>query len=239
MSKQVALSASAISEYTESFKIYLKEINKFQIIEKDKERQLIKSAQDGDIKSQNELVRSNLRFVILVAKKHQHLGIDLDDLIQIGNIGLIEAIYAFDPDRYKDIRFLTYAVHHIRRAITEALISQRRTVRLPAHKQKDEFITVSLDQPVGEGEGSNGTTLVDIFVQDSGEEFSNEDKEYLRHAIKGLRKREQAVINMLFGIGYDREYNLEEVGEMYNVTGNRIRGIRKKAIKKLAKEFVG
>ena len=109
--------------------IYFKDVSKLSMITPEKEVELTKRIKLGDKVAANELVTANLRFVISVAKQYQNKGLDLVDLIQEGNIGMLEAAYKFDETR--GYRFISYAVWWIRQSIMRAISEQCRTVRVP------------------------------------------------------------------------------------------------------------
>ena len=112
-----------------SLGIYFKDVSKLSMIAPEKEIELTKRIKLGDREAASELVTANLRFVISVAKKYQNKGLDLVDLIQEGNIGMLKAAYKFDET--KGYRFISYAVWWIRQAIMRAISEQCRTVRVP------------------------------------------------------------------------------------------------------------
>ena len=112
-----------------SLGIYFKDVSKLSMISPEKEIELTKRIKLGDRAAASELVTANLRFVISVAKKYQNKGLDLVDLIQEGNIGMLKAAYKFDET--KGYRFISYAVWWIRQAIMRAISEQCTTVRVP------------------------------------------------------------------------------------------------------------
>lgn len=112
-----------------SLGIYFKDVSKLSMISPEKEIELTKRIKLGDRAAASELVTANLRFVISVAKKYQNKGLDLVDLIQEGNIGMLKAAYKFDET--KGYRFISYAVWWIRQSIMRAISEQCRTVRVP------------------------------------------------------------------------------------------------------------
>lgn len=115
-----------------SLPLYFKDIYKLPVYNADDQMELAIKVQQGDKKAETQLIQSNLRFVISVAKLYQKKGLDLTDLIQEGNIGLIEAAKHFDPS--KGIKFITYAVWWIRQSIMIALSDKGKTVRIPVSK---------------------------------------------------------------------------------------------------------
>src|SRR5688500_11776858 len=108
---------------------YLRDISQFPLINRDEEVRLAQLIRQNDQEALEKLVRSNLRFVVAVAKKYQNQGVSLADLINEGNIGLIRAARKFDET--KGIKFISYAVWWIRQAILQALAEQSRIVRVP------------------------------------------------------------------------------------------------------------
>jgi RNA polymerase primary sigma factor len=111
---------------------YLKEISQYPLIDRDEEVELARRIQEGDSEALDKLVRSNLRFVVTVAKRYQNQGVLLSDLINEGNLGLIRAAHKFDGT--KGIKFISYAVWWIRQAILQALAEQSRIVRVPLNR---------------------------------------------------------------------------------------------------------
>jgi len=111
---------------------YLREISQYPLIDREEEGRLAKGIRVGDSESLDKLVRSNLRFVVSVAKKYQNQGVLLSDLINEGNVGLIRAAHKFDET--KGIKFISYAVWWIRQAILQALAEQSRIVRVPLNR---------------------------------------------------------------------------------------------------------
>ena len=111
---------------------YLKDISKYPLISRDDEAELARRIRADDQEALEKLVRSNLRFVVSVAKKYQNQGVSLSDLINEGNLGLIRAAHKFDET--KGIKFISYAVWWIRQAILQALAEQSRIVRVPLNR---------------------------------------------------------------------------------------------------------
>ena len=108
---------------------YMNEISKLKPLTREEEAALSKKIQEGDVKALHELVRRNLKYVVTVANKYRGCGLSLQDLIEEGNIGIIQAAKRFDGER--QIKFITYAVWWIRQAIMHSLAEQSGTVKLP------------------------------------------------------------------------------------------------------------
>ena len=209
----------------------------------------------------DELVTGNLRFVISVAKTDQNQGLEVCDLISEGNIGLIKAIDRYDFT--SGFKFISYAVWWIKQNIMYALNEYARTIRVPsnvlqeAQKQRKEeakgedkyYIeysetaltsiptTVDLFREINE----DGDTLLEIIANpnaDNPEALANsaEDlKHRIKHIMSFLDKREQAIIEGYFGL-MGTEKNLDDLGEEFGCTKERIRQLKDKALKKLRNE---
>jgi RNA polymerase primary sigma factor len=116
-----------------AFDQYLQDIQKLPLItDPEEERRLARRAQRGDEKAAERLVTANLRFVISYVKKYQGHGLDLSELVAIGNEGLLKAVRKFDPDQ--GVKFISYAVWWVRQAVLKALAEQTRSVRIPLNQ---------------------------------------------------------------------------------------------------------
>lgn len=127
--KSLQIKQSITDRSDTALKSYLKDVNRYPLLTVDQEKELGKKIKTGDKEALNKLVTSNLRFVISVAKQYQGQGIDLIDLIQEGNEGLIEATKKWDVD--KGFKFISYAVWWIRQKIVLALSNKSRMIRIP------------------------------------------------------------------------------------------------------------
>src|SRR5512143_1920373 len=129
----MAATGNKKSSYEEgSLDQYLRDISAYPLISRDEEARLARHIRKGEEEALDKLVRSNLRFVVSVAKKYQNQGVSLADLINEGNLGLIRAAHKFDET--KGIKFISYAVWWIRQAILQALAEQSRIVRVPLNR---------------------------------------------------------------------------------------------------------
>ena len=116
----------------QSLENYYKEVGKIGLISAEEEIELARRIKENDLSAVNKLVRSNLRFVISVAKSYQHFGLALEDLINEGNLGLVKAAYRFDETR--GFKFISYAVWWIRQAMLQAIAEKTRMIRLPLNR---------------------------------------------------------------------------------------------------------
>src|SRR6266542_2185454 len=124
-----------------AFDQYLQDIQKLPLIsDAEEERRLARRAQAGDEKAAERLVTANLRFVISYVKKYQGHGLDLSELVAIGNEGLLKAVRKFDPEQ--GVKFISYAVWWVRQAVLKALAEQTRSVRIPLN-QNSQLIRMS------------------------------------------------------------------------------------------------
>jgi len=135
MKKKAIVNGGTFHTDENSFLLYLQEISRFPVLSKEEEEVTAKLVCQGDKAAREKLINSNLRFVIMVAKKYQGRGLPLEDLISEGNIGLISAVHHFDIR--KGFRFITYAVWWIRQALIKAIHEKSRMIRLPSNKNTD------------------------------------------------------------------------------------------------------
>ncbi|MFA5070656.1 MAG: RNA polymerase sigma factor RpoD/SigA [Patescibacteria group bacterium] len=135
----------------ESLSIYLKEINETPLLTREQEKDLARRIRKGDEEALHDLVKANLRFVVLVAKQYVNQGLPLADLVNEGNLGIIKAAYRFDEKR--GYKFISYAVWWIRQAMLQALAEQSRIVRLPLNRAGTLYrigkAAQNLDQELG------------------------------------------------------------------------------------------
>ena len=115
----------------DSVRLYLREIGKIPLLTADEELELARKVVAGDKRAKDKMAEANMRLVVSIAKRYVGRGLDLLDLIQEGNTGLLRAVEKFDPD--KGFKFSTYATWWIRQAITRAIADQARTIRIPVH----------------------------------------------------------------------------------------------------------
>jgi RNA polymerase sporulation-specific sigma factor len=194
----------------------------------EEERNLIDKLKDGDDSVNSELIERNLRLVVYIAKKFENTGINVEDLISIGTIGLIKAVNTFDPN--KKIKLATYASRCIE---NEILMFLRRN-----NKTKME---VSIDEPLNVDLDGNELLLSDILGTDNEVIFqyveSEVDKQLLKTAIQKLSKREKDIINLRFGLNGEIEKTQKEVADMLGISQSYISRLEKRIIKRLKKEI--
>lgn len=175
------------------------------------------------------LIERNLRLVVYVARKFENTGINIEDLISIGSIGLIKAINTFAPE--KNIKLATYASRCIE---NEILMHLRKT-----HNAKTE---ISIDEPLNTDWDGNELLLSDVLGTDS-DEISKRldeevDKELLYNALDHLSQREKQIMELRFGLHAKKEKTQKEVADMLGISQSYISRLEKRIIERLKKEFI-
>jgi RNA polymerase primary sigma factor len=253
---------SSIPINQEEISHYLKDIRKLRVMTPERERELAEIMLSENVTEKQtkeihkELLEGNLRFVITVSKQYQNQGLELPDLIAEGNLGLMKAIENFDWS--KRLRFISYAVWWVRQSILQSLNENARTIRLPVnvvqelHRAKKDLerngvelpekfdnlpYTINLDNPLNE----DGDTLLDVLnnpnaeLADAG--LSNEEtlKDKLLSMLDVLDGREKLIIQDYFGLSGSTR-TLEDIGNDFDLTKERVRQIKEKALRKLRNE---
>ena len=253
--------------------MYLRDIEKIPLLDRDEELDLALKAKNGDSKARERLVNGNLRFVVSIAKQFQNRGLPLIDLISEGNIGLLTAIDKFEPE--KGYHFISYAVWWIRQSILKAIGEKSRMIRLPMNKSADLIQVLHAKSEI-EKVGSDDATIEQIAEQCGMEaqdvlelmqmsrevssldapvnreedtsfgDFIERDgprpeeivmdknmKESVNRILETLPEKERGIIKLRFGLDNQDAMSLKEVGEIYNLTKERIRQIEKKVLNNL------
>lgn len=261
----------------DSVRLYLREIGKIPLLSSEDELALAHRVIKGEQAAKDQMAEANMRLVVSIAKRYVGRGLDLLDLIQEGNTGLLRAVEKFDPD--KGFKFSTYATWWIRQAITRAIADQARTIRIPVHmfetinkllrtqrrltqelnrEPTNEEIAVAMELEVDKVEHimkiKQDITSLDASIRDDEEDsvlsdfIEDEDtitpeesatgqllKEQVKDMLAALTDREQKIIKLRFGLDDGKSHTLEEVGQEFSVTRERIRQIEAKALAKLRK----
>ena len=199
-----------------------------QPLSADEEEDLLTKRKNGDADAKNQLIERNLRLVVYIAKKFDNTGIELEDLISVGTIGLIKAVNSFDMD--KKIKLATYASRCIE---NEILMHLRKVVC-----RKYEL---SLDEPLNVDSDGNELLLGDVLGTDSDMVYNDIEggieRELLKKAIKKLSKREQEIVALRFGLDGAEEVTQKEVADLMGISQSYISRLEKKIIVRLKKEI--
>ena len=178
--------------------------------------------------AKNLLIQHNLRLVVYIARKFDNTGVDNDDLVSIGTIGLIKAINSFKAD--KKIKLATYASRCIE---NEILMYLRRTARLKSE--------VSFDEPLNTDFEGNELLLSDVLGMSAdtvyGDIEANAEKEQLKEALKKLTERERKIMFLRFGLGGGEEMTQKDVADLLGISQSYISRLEKKIILRLKKEI--
>lgn len=258
-----------------NLKLYLDQISQFSILTQIEEKKLGKLIKKGNKEAQQKLIEANLRFVVTYVKKYRGMGLSLHDLINEGNLGLIEAAKRFDPNR--NVKFISYAVWWIRQAIIHALTQYSRIYHIP-QKVSDQIsemkrVTAHLKKKLGReptreeiarpmGITSEDVEDMEILAEKKislSDKYFDEDVEVgdrikdtlspsveyqiiknsiqdqIRQLLEKLDEKEALVLKLRFGLDDDIPRTLQEIGDMLNLTRERIRQIEQKAMRKLAR----
>lgn len=199
-----------------------------QPLDSDEEMLMVEEAQNGNSVAREKLIEHNLRLVVFIAKKFESCGIELDDLVSIGAIGLIKAVKTYSVD--KNIKLATYASRCIE---NEILMQIRKNSRRKAE--------MSLDEPLSnDGDGSE-LLLADILSTEDDDVSKNielcAEKKILLSAVEKLERREQAIMFMRFGLDGSEEKTQKEVADIMGISQSYISRIEKKILTKLKKRL--
>jgi len=260
---------------SKDLKHYLEQISRFPPLSQEEEKRLGELIQKGDKQALRKLIESNLRFVVSYVKKYKGMGLSLPDLINEGNLGLIEAAKRFDPKR--NVKFISYAVWWIRQAIIHALTHYSRIYHLPQKvsdqisemkrtvaRLKKELGREPTRDEIAEQMGITRQDIEDLEILEEknvslsdkyydenievGDKIKdtlspsveyqivkNSVQEQIRHMLGELDEKEALVLKLRFGLDDDKPRTLQEIGNMLNLTRERIRQIEQKAMRKLAR----
>ena len=193
------------------------------------EQQALEELEAGGEAAKELLISHNLRLVVFIARRFENTGINLEDLISIGTIGLIKGINTYRRDR--NIKLATYASRCIE---NEILMYIRKTAN-----QKAE---ISLDEPINMDCDGNELVLSDILGTDenvvTGQLEEAVDLQLLRQVLSQLPRRERDIVNMRFGLGGCKERTQKEVAELMGISQSYISRMEKKIMQKMRKEMI-
>ena len=194
---------------------------------KDEEEELLERISEENAKS--ILIEHNLRLVVYIARKFENTGINVEDLISIGTIGLIKAINTFKPD--KNIKLATYASRCIENEILMYL-----------RKNQNSKTEISIDEPLNVDWDGNELLLSDVLGTDNDVTYQSIEREVdiklLSIAMEKLSKREQDIMRMRFGLSGNKEKTQKEVADFMGISQSYISRLEKRIIKRLKKEIL-
>ena len=198
-------------------------------LEKAAEEEAIKALQQGDESARQLLIEHNLRLVVYISKRFENTGINSEDLISIGTIGLIKAVNTFNSG--KNIKLATYAS----RCVENEILMYLRKI----NSQRTE---VSFDEPLNTDWDGNELLLSDILGTEEDEVYrpleDDADRQMLMEAIDSLDKREREIILLRFGLPAGKEYTQKEVADMLGISQSYISRLEKRIIDRLRREML-
>ena len=194
----------------------------------EEEEELLSKLDDNNIEARKILVEHNLRLVVYIAKKFENTGVDLEDLISIGTIGLMKAINTFNNK--KNIKLATYASRCIE---NEILMFLRRSNRLKGE--------ISIDEPLNQDGDGNELLLSDLLGTDEDIVYKNledeVDKRLLKSAMEKLTDKEKNIMNLRFGMSGHKEKTQKEVADILGISQSYISRLEKKIMLKMRKDI--
>lgn len=199
-------------------------------LSQEEEAKMLQQLEEGEEAEwvKGKLIEHNLRLVVYISRKFENTGVDPDDLISIGTIGLIKAINSFRAE--KNIKLATYASRCIE---NEILMHLRRTVKLKSE--------ISFDEPINSDFEGNELLLSDILGTDCESVYggveSSVEKELLQGALARLPERERRIMFMRFGLGGEEEMTQKDVADKLGISQSYISRLEKKIIERLKKEI--
>jgi len=197
-------------------------------LSKEEEDKLLEKFKTNPSLVRNELIERNLRLVVYISKKFENTGINIEDLISIGTIGLIKSINTFKPD--KNIKLATYASRCIENEILMYL-----------RKNSTRKTEISIDEPLNVDWDGNELLLSDVLGTDSDiicQDLENEvDKQLLEIALQTLSARERNIMELRFGMKANVSKTQKEVADILGISQSYISRLEKKIISRLKKEI--
>jgi len=194
----------------------------------DEEAEMVGKLAEGEKDVRDKLIEHNLRLVVYIARRFENTGVDLDDLVSVGTIGLIKAVNSFNAE--KNIKLATYASRCIE---NEILMHLRRTVKLKSE--------VSFDEPLNTDWEGNELMLSDVMGTDGDVVYkkieNGVETELLGVALTRLNDREREIMELRYGLNGGEEKTQREVADMLGISQSYISRLEKKIISRLQKEF--
>ena len=224
-----------VNDFERSTLDYFKDINGYSPLSKEEEQTLWERyKKHNDIAARDKIVKSNLKFVASVAKPYIGMGLSYSDLISEGNIGLMKAMDKFDYE--KGFKTISYSVWWIKQTILEAL-NKRNSIKgdeLPQYNESYNIDNEDSQSYINE----NDNYFYDEFIEndDFSDMKSSEEQKIISMLNTCLNDRERDIVSYYFGLNGKKEMTLEEIGNIFGLTKERIRQIKEGAFKKLRSE---
>lgn len=215
---------------------YLDEIGQQSLLSPEEEQSLAVKIAGGSLRAQDKLVTANLKFVVSTARQYQGRGLNIDDLVAEGNVGMLKAAAKFTPDVKK--RFVVFATPYIRRAIERAIDQQTSLYKIP--KDADTLLERKIGRPLSTDEqlgSKSGVTLMSVLSNPDARHpdatlMEKNDLEDIKSRLSLLDERQRQVVSYYYGIDADH-LTMAEIGERMGLKRERVRQIRDKALRKL------
>ncbi len=233
---------------TPSLKSYFRSIQKYQPLSREEELELAIAIQSGCREALNRLVNHNLKIVVKIAYKNLNRGIDLEDLIQSGNIGLHEAALRFNPDEIRG-RFIGFAQTRILKNINQLIDQCGRTVRIPVNQEYQRYLDLKegkevenirpiyLDAFIGDdNKNTVGSRIVQGLEDSSTAMEQAEEQEAIQRYLSILTPQERDIIKYFFGLEED-PITQKEIAEMMGTSGATISYLKNGALEKIRKHI--
>ena len=200
-----------------------------QPLDRARERQALEAFSQGDLEAKSLLIEHNLRLVVYIARRFENTGINIEDLISIGTIGLIKAVNTFNSG--KNIKLATYASRCIENEILMVL-----------RKSGAQRTELSFDEPLNTDWDGNELLLSDILGTDEDEVCrsleDDAERRMVLEAVDTLEGREKEIISLRFGLRDGREYTQKEVAEMLGISQSYISRLEKRILARLRREML-
>lgn len=227
-----------VNDFKNEIKIYFNDIKKLKPLTKEEEKLLFQKIKKGDVNARNKIIESNLKYVIKMAKAYKGKGVDFEDLISEGNIGLMKAMEKFDESN--NVKFYSYGKWWVQASIQEAI--KRKNISESNEILENDLITydnsdINNEDSINSINYQNNKDNYDEFYADDNEQ--NIDMQLNKITLLNiltniLNDEEKIIINNYYGLNNEnKSYTLEEIGKMINLTSERVRQKKEVILRKM------